>query len=252
MTYAIFSIVANQVSTSGCSAYTYQQYSYNPYIRAPFFQLSEQLDDDFTTNGGTHPAFPFLTGHGGANQAVLFGYLGLRYLPSNSIFVDPSLPPQIPQVKYRTFYWHGWPISAQSNYTHTTISRATTTTPLTTADSSYNHTSINVQVGSGSSQKSYTLPADGSSLVIVNRQIGGVNTVSGNLIQCQPASSTDGYQPGQFPFSINDGAASTKWQPTFANNLSSITITLPDSAQGKPISGFYFDWAQAPLATTSQ
>ena len=246
MTYAIFSIVANQVSTTGCSAYTYQQYSYSPYIRAPFHQFSEQLDDDFTTNGGTHPAFPFLTGHGGANQAVLFGYLGLRYLPGDTLFIDPNLPPQIPLVKYRTFYWHGWPISSQSNYTHTTISRATKTTPLTTADSNYNCTSIKLQVGSGSSQKSYSLPADGSAVVVPNRQIASVNTVSGNLVQCQPAASSDGYQPGQFPFSVNDGAASTKWQPSFANNVSSITITVPESAYGKTVYGFYFDWAQAP------
>jgi hypothetical protein len=75
MTYAIFSIVANEVSPSGCSSYTYQQYSEQPYARAPWFQFSEQLLDDYTANGGTHPAYPFLTGHGGANQVVLFGYL---------------------------------------------------------------------------------------------------------------------------------------------------------------------------------
>ncbi|KAL8962737.1 MAG: hypothetical protein Q9183_005109, partial [Haloplaca sp. 2 TL-2023] len=76
MTYAIFSIVASEVVPSGCSSYTYQQYSEHPYARAPWFQFSEQLTDDFDTNGGTHPAFPFLTGHGGANQVTLFGYLG--------------------------------------------------------------------------------------------------------------------------------------------------------------------------------
>ena len=51
MTYAIFSIVASQVSTSGCASYTYQQYSEHPYARAPWFQFSEQLTDDYTTNG---------------------------------------------------------------------------------------------------------------------------------------------------------------------------------------------------------
>ncbi|KPI43775.1 Acid trehalase [Cyphellophora attinorum] len=123
MTYAIFSIVANQVSPSGCSAYTYDLYSHHPYVRAPWFQFSEQLVDAYSVTG-YHPAFPFLTGHGGANQVVLFGYLGLRLLPTSwALHVNPSLPPQIPQVRYRTFYWHGWPISAFSNQTHTTLSR---------------------------------------------------------------------------------------------------------------------------------
>lgn len=243
MTYAIFSIVANEVSPSGCSAYTYAQYSYSPYLRGPFHQLSEQLIDDFTTNGGTHPAFPFLTGHGGANQVVLFGYLGLRLVPDDKIHIDPNLPPQIPQVKYRTFYWHGWPISAMSNYTHTTISRATTVKRLDTADTKYSNSSIQLIVGTGKSTKSYKLPADGTKVVVANRQVGTVKTLQGNLIQCEPVQSNGSFVPGQFPISVNDGAASTKWQPEFANNISSVTIAIPESSR---ITGFYFDWAQSP------
>lgn len=246
MTYAIFSIVANEVSPSGCSAYTYAQYSYLPYLRGPFHQLSEQLIDDYTENGGTHPAYPFLTGHGGANQVVLFGYLGLRLLPDGKIHIDPNLPPQVPQVKYRTFYWHGWPISAKSNYTHTTIARATTVKPLDTASGSYRNSSIEVVVGTDENSKTYKLPANGTAIVVQNRKIGTKNTLEGNVIQCHPVSSNDSFIPGQFPISINDGAASTKWQPEFANNISSITITVADPDKAKSVSGFYFDWGQAP------
>lgn len=247
MTYAIFSIVANEVSPSGCSAYTYAQYSYDPYLRGPFHQLSEQLLDDYTANGGTHPAFPFLTGHGGANQVVLYGYLGLRLLPDSVIHIDPNLPPQIPQVKYRTFYWRGWPISAASNYTHTTISRAATIAPLSTADQQYQNKTIAVQVGPGTNGTVYQLPVNGSVVTVSNRQIGSVNTVAGNIAQCQPVQSRDNYQPGQFPISAVDGAASTKWEPEFAANLSSVTVSIPGSAaSGQMITGFYFDWAQAP------
>ncbi|OKL62054.1 Acid trehalase [Talaromyces atroroseus] len=256
MTYAIFSIVAGEISTSGCSAYTYAQYSYDPYIRAPFFQFSEQLDDDYSTNGGTHPAFPFLTGHGGANQVVLYGYLGLRLLPDNILHIDPSLPPQIPNLKYRTFYWRGWPIQAGSNYTHTTIRRATTVAPLSTADQTYTNTSITLQVGQSNNGSTYSLRADGSQLVITNRQIGSVKTIAGNIAQCQPVQSPDRYQPGQYPLSVVDGAASTKWQPKFAANVSSVTVALDpsspltyksgDSRNATAISGFYFNWAQAP------
>lgn len=252
MTYAIFSIVAGEVSPSGCSAYTYAQYSYDPYIRSPFFQFSEQLDDDYTTNGGTHPAFPFLTGHGGANQVVLYGYLGLRLLPDNILHINPNLPPQIPQVKYRTFYWRGWPIQAASNYTHTTIRRATTVAPLSTADQTYSNTSITVQVGQTSNGTTYSLRADGTPLTVANRQVGSVQTTAGNIAQCQPVQSSDSYQPGQYPISVVDGASSTKWQPEFAANVSSVTVSLGssyvsgNSSTASTISGFYFNWAQAP------
>lgn len=245
MTYAIFSIVANEVSPSGCSVYTYAQYSYDPYVRAPFFQFSEQLIDDYTLNGGTHPAYPFLTGHGGANQVVIFGYLGLRLLPDDAIHIDPNLPPQVPHVKYRTFYWRGWPIQASSNYTHTTISRAAHVQPLDTADQRFAKTAIPVQVGSGKNVTVYQLPLKGQ-LTVPNRQVGSTLTVPGNLAQCQPVQSQNSYEPGQYPMAAVDGAASTKWQPSFAANTSSLTVSLPASESGAMVSGFYFDWAQAP------
>ena len=75
MTYAIFSIDASEISPSGCSCYTYDRYSWSPYLRAPWFLFSEQLIDDFDQNGGTNPAYPFLTGHGGYLQVDLHGYL---------------------------------------------------------------------------------------------------------------------------------------------------------------------------------
>ncbi|EER28261.1 Acid trehalase precursor, putative [Coccidioides posadasii C735 delta SOWgp] len=245
MTYAIFSIVANEVSPSGCSAYTYAQYSFSPYVRAPFFQFSEQLVDDWLTNGGTHPAFPFLTGKGGANQVVLFGYLGYRLLPDSVLHIDPNLPPQIPHINYRTFYWHGWPIKAESNYTHTTIRRAQHRTALPTADQRFADAPIPVHVGPESNVTVYSLPPSGD-LVIQNRQIGSIDTFPGNLVQCQPVSSPHEYLPGQFPIAAVDGAASTKWQPTRANMTASLTVTFPESALSSSISGFGFDWAQAP------
>ncbi|KAJ6012559.1 hypothetical protein N7522_002914 [Penicillium canescens] len=244
MTWAIFSIVANEISPSGCSAYTYGQYSYKPYVRAPFFQMSEQLIDDAAINGGTHPAFPFLTGHGGANQVALFGYLGLRLLPDDYLHVYPNLPPQIPYLKYRTFYWHGWPIGAWSNYTHTIISRATDAQVLDTADQRFADQTITVRSGPKTHFTVYSLPVSGS-LVIPNLQTGSRNTITGNLIQCQPVQSVNTFQPGQFPISVVDGASSTKWQPAWAANMSAVTVSFGSKA-GSMVSGFYFDWAQAP------
>ncbi|KAL2802242.1 glycosyl hydrolase family 65 central catalytic domain-containing protein [Aspergillus granulosus] len=246
MTWAIFSIVAGAVSPSGCSAYTYQQYSYAPYARAPFFQLSEQMLDNASINGGTHPAYPFLTGHGGANQVVLFGYLGLRFLPDDAIHIEPNLPPQIPYVKYRTFYWRGWPISAQSNYTHTVIRRAANTPPLHTADQRFANVSIPVYVGLAENATLHRLPIH-DALTVRNRQIGTINTIEGNLAQCSPVSSPDEFEQGQFPISIVDGATSTRWQPTSSNSSSvTIDVGLVMDRSRADTSGFHFEWAQAP------
>lgn len=244
MTYGVFSINANAYSPSGCSSYTYGVYASHPYVRAPWFQYSEQLVDDYTTNGGTHPAYPFLTGMGGANRVGIFGYLGLR-LRLDSLNVDPSLPPQIPNLDFRTFYWQGHAINATSNATHTTISRIPSKT-LPNANQSYLNSSIPVTIGSNHTAVAYELPPSGDAVVLPNRQIGSINTWPGNTAQCLPTSSPQDFEPGQFPFAINDGAVSTKWQPVVANVSSSVTIDLGEEAAGRAVDGFRFDWAQAP------
>ena len=241
MTYAIFSIDASAVETSGCASYTYQQYSEQPYARAPWFQFSEQMTDDFTTNGGTHPAYPFLTGHGGANQVTVFGYLGLRLTPDLTLHLDPSLPPQIPNLKYRTFYWQGWPISAVANQTHTTVTRLSD--PYMAANMTFANSSIPVQIGNSNST-TYQLPPNGT-ITLSNRIIANVTAVAGNIAQCLPITSPDNFQPGQFPISAVDGAASTKWQPNLSNVSQSVTVTLA-SQPFQPVTGFFFDWAQNP------
>lgn len=244
MTYGVFSINANAYSPSGCSSYTYGAYASHPYVRAPWFQYSEQLVDDYTANGGTHPAYPFLTGAGGANRVGIFGYLGLR-LRLDSLNVDPSLPPQILHLDFRTFYWQGHAINATSNTTHTTISRIPART-LPNANPLYLNSSIPVTVGSNYTTVAYEIPASGDAVIITNRQIGDINTWPGDIAQCLPASSPQDFKPGQFPFAVNDGAVSTKWQPVAANVSSSVTIDLGENAAGQRVAEFRFDWAQAP------
>jgi Glycosyl hydrolase family 65 central catalytic domain len=243
MTYSIFSIVANRVSPSGCSAYTYQQYASQPYARAPWFQFSEQLVDL-----GENPAYPFLTGHGGANQVVLFGYLGLRLIPTSpSLHISPALPPQIPHLRYRTFHFQGWPISAFSNQTHTTLSRNSSLSPAEGAvpNTTFTKSPITVIVGDPTStdtQKTFSLSQD-SSITVPNRMYAFERTVPDNIAQCQTVTSPDPYLPGQFPIAAVDGAASTKWQPVFANKTTSITVSIP---AGYKVLSMGFDWAQAP------
>ncbi|KAK8925577.1 Acid trehalase [Metarhizium anisopliae] len=225
MTWAFFSIIANDISPSGCSAYTYSQYSYKPYARAPFYQLSEQLIDNATINGGTHPAYPFLTGHGGANQVNVFGYLGLRLLPDDTLHINPNLPPQLSHLRYRTFYWRGWPFAASSNATHTTVRRARHVRPLPSADPRFANATITIDAGADGNATAYRLPVDGAA-VVPNRNIGRINTTPGNLLQCRSADSPGAHRPGQFPIGAVDGATSTKWQPQYAANLSAVTVML--------------------------
>jgi hypothetical protein len=240
MTYGVYSIVANEISPSGCAAYTYDLYGSEPYIRAPWFQYSEQLLDDYEANGGTHPAFPFLTGMGGAHRVAIFGYLGLR-LFIDTLNVDPNLPPQIPNIKYRTFYWQGHPISAFSNQSHTTLTRLGQS--LVNANSTYATGDIPVTIGL-SMNVSLSLPPHGT-LTLENRQIGLNKTVPGNVAQCRPVSSQQEYLPGQFPLAAVDGAVSTRWEPVLANETSELVVEL-EGPPFVPISGFHFDWAQTP------
>ncbi|KAK4972550.1 alpha,alpha-trehalase ath1 [Elasticomyces elasticus] len=240
MTYGVFSIVANEISPSGCSSYTYDLYGSQPYTRGPWFQYSEQLLDDFTANGGTHPAYPFLTGMGGANRVAIFGYLGLR-LMVDTLNVDPSLPPQIPHLDYRTFYWQGWAINATSNQTHTTLTRLGTSLP--NANATFATSAIPV-TRAFNSTTTHALPPNGT-LTLPNRQIGAIKTVPNNLAQCRPVFSNTTYSPGQFPLSAVDGAVSTKWQPARSNESSALTVELPPP-YGARVTGFAFDWAQSP------
>ncbi|KAJ5024822.1 acid trehalase [Bipolaris maydis] len=248
MTYSSFAVVANEVSPSGCSSFTYHVYSSSPYLRAPWYQYSEQLIDNVEENGGTHPAFPFLTGMGGTNRVAIFGYLGLG-LYYDRLDIDPSLPPQIPYLNYRTFYWMGHGINATSNSTHTTLARLPRDKySLPSVNATYFDKPIPVTVGTRSGRNVTWHELGQEPLVVRNRPMGEVLTVSGNILQCKSLlRPPQRNKPGQFPIAAIDGAASTKWQPEYANITSYLTVDLGDSAF-YPISEIVMDWANQPPA----
>ncbi|KAI9798879.1 MAG: hypothetical protein M1833_004382 [Piccolia ochrophora] len=239
MTYSILSIVASQVSDSGCSAYTYALDAFQPYTRAPWYQFSEQQIDDVTANGGTNPAFPFLTGHGGFNQIGPFGWLGLR-TDLDSLFIDPDLPPQIPQVTLRQFYFGGATLTAVLNNTHTTITRITTNN--TFFNDTFASTTLPLTVGR-TNPTTHSLAID-EPLTVPNRGIASRLTTPGNLLQCLPATSPDPHAPGLFPLAAVDGAISTSWQP-LSPDLSSLVIDM-SSIPAQPVVGLAFNWGAAP------
>ena len=246
MTYAIFSIDASEISSSGCGSYTYDLGSWSPYVREPWYSFSEQLIDNFTLNGGTNPAFPFLTGHGGSLQVNLYGYLGLRYTVDYMLYINPTLPPQIPYITYPTFYWQGWPIKAIANSTTTTLVRLST--PLPGANSTYATAPIPVIVGPPNinSNTRYSLPFN-TTLSLPNRLPQTNKTIPGNILQCLTGDITtsSSYQPGQFPLAAIDGALSTSWQPTLASSPTSLTIAT-STIPFQHVKGLYFNWAALP------
>jgi hypothetical protein len=245
MTYSVFAVDANALSPSGCSAYTYTLNGFLPYLRAPWYQFSEQAVDDITLNGDTNPAFPFLTGHGGANQVVPFGLLGIR-TDQPMLYINPSLPPQISNVKVRKFYYAGATLSASMNQTHTTITRLATPEAADLTDM-YANTTLPFVVGTPNSpdsvSTSYTV-AINQTVTVPNRLYWQTLTHANNLLQCLPVESEDAYAAGQFPVAAIDGATATRWQP--ASNESASLLVNMTSVPASPVSGIFFDWGARP------
>lgn len=230
------------------ASFTYDLYSASPYVRAPWYQYSEQLIDNVEENGGTRPAFPFLTGMGGTNRVAIFGFLGLG-LYYDRLDIDPSLPPQIEYLDYRTFYWMGHGINATSNKTHTTLSRLPRDKyTLATANTTYFDKPIPVTVGTRSERNSTIFQLGSEPLAIPNRPIGETLTVAGNLLQCgNLLTPPQANKPGQFPIAAIDGAASTKWQPALSNITSYLTVDLGNTSF-HPVNKIMMDWGEQPPA----
>ncbi|KAG0652069.1 hypothetical protein D0Z07_1196 [Hyphodiscus hymeniophilus] len=250
MTYSVFAVDANALSPSGCSAYTYTLNGFLPYLRAPWYQFSEQAVDDVAINGDTNPAFPFLTGHGGANQVVPFGFLGLR-TDQNVLYINPSLPPQIPFVKVRTFYYAGATLSATLNSTHTNITRLATPSSASFVDM-YANNVMPLIVGTPNAPDTvttaYNLTINGT-VTIPNRLYWQQLTYANNLLQCLSVTSTDAYAAGQFPEAAIDGSTATRWQPS--SNASASLLVNMTTVPASPISGIFFDWGQRPPLNVS-
>lgn len=246
MTYAIYSIGASALKPPGCAGYTYDKYAWDPYARAPWFTFSEQSDDYGTS---ILPAFPFLTGFGGFLQVDLMGYLGLRYGTSFDMKVSPNLPPQIPYMRLPVFYFHGWPIQAEMNQTHTTLTRLEH--PVSTANMTFADSEITVQVSNGSAiHETLKLPPHGT-IVLTNDESSEELAIDNNILQCRPVAASNGtIRPGQFADGAFDGSNSTKWQPVSSTTVNSVTVDLTD-VDFAPVKSIHVDWAAAVASSFS-
>ncbi|CAL3967439.1 unnamed protein product [Diplocarpon coronariae] len=244
MTFSMFAISANELSLSGCSAFTYTQASLLPYLRAPFYQFSEQALDNPEINGNTKPGFPFLTGHGGVMQIVPFGFLGVR-TTEPVLHINPSLPPQIPHLRVRDFYFGGSRFSAAMNSSHTKLTRLPTPADAGVVDVYINRTIpfILGSPNSGTPGTNYAI-AINQTITVSNRMYWQNKTVSGNIAQCLTVTSEDAYIPGQFPVAAIDGAISTRWQP--ATNESAAIFIDTTAVPAFLVPSIQFDWGRRP------
>lgn len=128
----------------GCASYSYFLQSAQPYSRAPYYQcvpfslpsirhrltdfdffdrrFSEQSNDVYATNGGTNPAYTFLTGHGGFLQTLTHGFTGYRSRLAG-LYLDPVLPPQFTNYTVKGLKWRSSSFDINVATANTTITR---------------------------------------------------------------------------------------------------------------------------------
>ncbi|KAK8086421.1 glycoside hydrolase family 65 protein [Apiospora phragmitis] len=230
MTWGLYAIAANTLADSGCAFWTFLVKSFQPYVRAPWYQFSEQQVDrpsvkDPLTGQDINPAFPFLTGHGGLLQTFTAGFLGLKVTDTNLV-VLPSLPPQLQHFKAPIQFYNGAVIEFWMNQTHTNITRHDASLFDGLVPDQYGAADMPITIGRNvDDEDGHTIHlAINRTATVENRGQHRNLGVAGNILQCLEAKAEDPYAPGQFPFAATDGYAGTVWQPASGSILASLTI----------------------------
>ncbi len=144
-----------------------------------------------------------MTGIGGFLQEFLYGYSGLRWLPT-SVGLNPSMAGQLSGIVLRGLSWRGRQF---------TVSIGSSTTTVT------------VTAGRGlvlSTPTGRRVLNRGHSLVIPTRRPD--RTVTTDAVRCGRASATSSV-PGAPPLAAVDGSTATAWQPSAIP--ATVTIALP-------------------------
>lgn len=247
MTFPIFSIVASDLADSGCALQSYMRKGLSPFLRS-FGQFSEQNNDIFLTNRGTHPAFPFMTAHGGFLQSIVQGLTGLRF---EYEIVDSSLqrilkldPVAIPclgnYAKYEGIRYDNHSLVLENNGSHFNI--------INNGPIGFALDFIIVKVGSRNEKLGLHILKDGDTLTIP-LYIPKKSYV-GSVTECQDATFvnvTEGAY-GDAPSLMNDGDNSTHWQSNLNNTVAKLLIDLHDY---KNISRGLINWGDKPARILS-
>lgn len=222
---------ADSMPESGCASWTFLLKSFLPFVRTPWYQLSEQQSDE----PGTNSAFPFLAGHGDLLQAVTAGLLGLRTTGA-SLVLNPSLPPQLSHFRAPVQFYNGAVVDCRVNRTHTTITRRDTAAFEGAAEDRYGDGAMPVTVGRGADDpEAYEIRLKvGETIVIANGQNRDKPAEPGNILQCKLSSSTDAHVPGQIPIAATDGHPGTSWQPE-SDSAASLVVDLTSAADQSPV-----------------
>ncbi|OBR01947.1 Acid trehalase [Colletotrichum higginsianum IMI 349063] len=248
MTWSMYAITANSLATSGCAFWTYLVKSFQPYIRGPWYQYSEQQDDepgipDPLTGNAINPAFPFLTGHGGLLQTFTAGFLGLRVTHRN-LLINPSLPPQLRHFKPPIQYYNGAVVSFRMNRTHTSITRRDASRFDGLVPDQYGKEDMPVTVGRDVDDPDArtVLLRVNDTVVVQNRLYDAEVSVPGNIVQCRHASSTH----GELAFAATDGYGGTVWQPGASDVTAALVVELGASQAPRLLEAIRLDFAMRP------
>lgn len=247
MTAAIAAAAKNRIATSGCSSSIYYSQATVPFLRAPWYQMSEQANDDMNGNGGIAPAFPFLTAHGGALQIPHFGMLGVS-LNNETLHIRPSLPMPFTNLQLADFYFAGNRLRATMNSTHTNLTRLPNTRVSGLIDIYQNQT-MPIVVESRNAEstdldtETYFLLMN-ETLTMENGLYWKHLATPGNILQCQPTITEASNILGQYPGAINDGDTGTHFQPGHRNRTALIIDTSKSTF--KKLDGFRIDWGARP------
>lgn len=248
MTWPIFSAVSSIVLEAGCSSQSYLVKAAKPFLRGPYAQFLEQNNDDYDTNGGTHPAFPFLTASGGFLQAV-HGLFGIRFdyevqngTVDRFLRVDAAQLSNLPNgvfldgLRYMN-------LTLALNLTDNGL-EVTNHGPIdgTNASSTTLHIKLGSRLGSGD----YHIESGSSANLPVFSLKANLQD---SLTECRKsifANITQGVA-GDVLALINDGDNSTYWQ---ADSTDTSKI-LVDLLYNKTIKGGSINWGEMPPKTVS-
>ncbi|KAK1579374.1 glycosyl hydrolase family 65 central catalytic domain-containing protein [Colletotrichum navitas] len=248
MTWSMYAITANSLATSGCAFWTYLVKSFQPYIRGPWYQYSEQQDDepdvlDPLTGNPINPAFPFLTGHGGLLQIFTAGFLGLRVTHRNLV-INPSLPPQLRDFKPPIQYYNGAVVSFRMNRTHTFITRRDASHFDGLVPDQYGEEDMPITVGRGvddPNARTVFLRIN-DTVVVPNRLYDAEVSVPGNVLQCHDATSSH----GELAFAATDGYGGTFWQSGTCDVTAAVVVDLGTSQMPRRLKAIQLDFAMRP------
>ncbi|KAI5951688.1 ATH1 [Candida jiufengensis] len=244
MTFSIFSIVASNLAETGCASQSYLHKAIQPYLRGPFAQFSEQNNDNYTENGGTHPAFPFLTAHGGFLQALMQGLTGMRHTfevnnrkISRVLHFDPiSIPCLGEGIQYNSIHYDNHTLSFNLTSTDFTIKNNGK------IDNNANDF-ITISLAARNPKSGKFKLKDNESVTLPLFKPS--NSFPDSISECGDATFyniTEG-APGDSSFSINDGDNTTRWQVRYNDTVGKVLIDLHSI---KNISSVVLNWGDKP------